>query len=201
MVTFVHEAKEHDTSYNFNGSTTKMTIGAMTYTGVVNVYDFATTLPHGSASGSIQIKRFSSIADQVTLQIFGDHDYTKVCMNPLMPIIGDYKKIVSPTLKSESIIIGNDVWIGNNVKILSNIEIGDGAVIGANAVVSKNIPPYAIAVGNPIKVIKYRFPEDVINNMLEIKWWDWDNQKILENCELLFGNDIQKFINIHRIVK
>ena len=197
MITFVHHALDHDILYEFPQSSTKMTIGAMSYTGQLNIYDFSTTRPYGSAPGFIQIKRFSSIADQVTLQIFGDHDYSKVTMNPLMPIIGDYKKENEALTKQESIVIGNDCWVGNNVKVLSNIEIGDGAVIGANAVVSKNIPPYAIAVGNPIKIIKYRFSEEVIKELLKINWWNWDNKKIIEQSKLLLNNDIRKFIDIH----
>ena len=62
-----------------------------------------------------------------------------------------------PPYPAEKISIGNDVWIGNNVTILSNTSIGDGSVIGANAVVSKNIPPYSVAIGNPIQVISKRF--------------------------------------------
>jgi len=83
------------------------------------------------------------------------------------------------------IVIGNDVFIGRNVIILDGVTIGDGAVIGAGALVSKNIPPYAIAVGNPIKVIKYRFTEDVIDQLLELKWWDKDEtvlQKVAQFC-------------------
>lgn len=76
------------------------------------------------------------------------------------------------------IIIGNDVFIGMNVTILDGVTIGDGAVIGAGAVVSKNIPPYAIAVGNPIKIIKFRFEDDVIEELLKSKWWDLPEDKV-----------------------
>ncbi len=74
----------------------------------------------------------------------------------------------------KTIFIGNDVMIGLNVTILDGVTIGDGAVIGAGAVVSKNIAPYAIAVGCPIKVIKFRFAPDIIEKLLLIKWWDKD---------------------------
>jgi virginiamycin A acetyltransferase len=199
LLNFAHNAKEKDSSYVSNESKTIIAIGAMTYTGNIIIYDFSSTRTDGSAPGFILIKRYTSIADQVTIQLFGDHDYKKITMNPLMPLVGDYKKMGEPDPRSESVIIGNDVWIGNNVKILSNIEIGDGAVIGANAVVSKDIPPYAIAVGNPIKVIKYRFGKDIIEEMLKIKWWDWENKKVLENANILRGDDIENFIAIHKI--
>ena len=71
------------------------------------------------------------------------------------------------------IYIGNDVFIGLNVIILDGVKIGDGAVIGAGAVVSKNIPPYAIAVGCPIKIKSYRFNEVIIDKLLKIKWWEF----------------------------
>jgi len=90
------------------------------------------------------------------------------------------------------IIIGSDVWIGHNVTIMSGVQIGDGAIIGANAVVAKNIPPFAIAVGNPVKVIKYRYNDAIIKNLLKIKWWDWPEEKIVNN--LVYFQDIDKFI-------
>jgi virginiamycin A acetyltransferase len=89
--------------------------------------------------------------------------------------------------------IGNDVFIGSNVTILDGVTIGDGAVIGAGAVVSKNIPSYAIAVGSPIKVIKYRFNEDIIKRLLETKWWDKSSDELhmkIENCFF----DVENFI-------
>lgn len=70
--------------------------------------------------------------------------------------------------------IGNDVFIGMNVTVLDGVTIGDGAIIGAGAVVSKDIPPYAIAVGSPIRIIRYRFDENTIQKFLNLKWWDKD---------------------------
>lgn len=92
----------------------------------------------------------------------------------------------------KSIEIGNDVFIGMNVSILDGVTIGDGAVIGAGCVVSKDIPPYAVAIGNPVKIIKYRFDEKTIKKLLEIKWWDWDLDK-LKDVEQMFFN-IDEFI-------
>lgn len=80
--------------------------------------------------------------------------------------------------------IGNDVWIGAQSIILSGARIGDGAIIGANSVVSGDIPPYAIAVGTPAKVIKYRFSPEVIEMLIKLKWWDWDLEKIRSNADL-----------------
>ncbi len=89
--------------------------------------------------------------------------------------------------------IGNDVWIGANTIIRDGIEIGDGVIIGAGAVVTKNIPPYAIAVGSPAKVIKYRFTEDQIRFLQEVKWWDKDLAWIKKNKDLF--TNIDSFIS------
>lgn len=93
--------------------------------------------------------------------------------------------------------IGNDVFIGMNVTILDGNTIGDGAVIGAGAVVSKDIPPYAIAVGNPIKILRYRFDESTITKLLDIKWWDWPLDKLHEVEKDIFKVDkfVEKYYN------
>ncbi len=91
------------------------------------------------------------------------------------------------------IVIGNDVFIGVNVTILDGVTIGDGAVIGAGAVVSKDIPPYAIAVGCPIKIIKYRFDENTIRELLELKWWDKDDVYLKKMSSVFF--DVKGIIN------
>ncbi|WP_198526397.1 CatB-related O-acetyltransferase [Halarcobacter anaerophilus] len=80
--------------------------------------------------------------------------------------------------KGKKVEIGNDVWLGHNVVVMGNVTIGDGAVIGSSAVVTKDIPPFAIAVGNPARVIKYRFDEKTIEALKNIAWWDWDYEQI-----------------------
>ncbi|MCQ2326581.1 MAG: CatB-related O-acetyltransferase [Bacteroidales bacterium] len=92
--------------------------------------------------------------------------------------------------------IGNDVFIGANVTILDGVTIGDGAIIGAGAVVSKDIPPYAVAVGCPIKVIKYRMAENQIKEMQRIQWWNFSKEK-LKDVERMFF-DINGFIEKYR---
>lgn len=94
--------------------------------------------------------------------------------------------------------IGNDVWIGRDVTILPSVNIGDGAVIGTGAIVNKDIPPYAIAVGVPARVIKYRFAPEEIEMLLQLKWWDWSEEKIRENLKL-FYNPKSFFKNIKDI--
>lgn len=96
-------------------------------------------------------------------------------------------------VEQKPITIGNDVYVGANVTILDGVTIGDGAMIGAGAVVSKDIPPYAIAVGCPIKIVKYRFDEETRKKLQETRWWDFPEDQ-LQDVEKMFF-DIDGFIN------
>lgn len=91
-------------------------------------------------------------------------------------------------------VVGHDVFIGANVTVLDGVTIGDGAVIGAGAVVTEDIPPYAIAVGVPAKVKKYRFDENTIERLLEKKWWDWDADGLKQVEEMFF--DVNRFLDL-----
>lgn len=89
--------------------------------------------------------------------------------------------------------IGNDVWIGRNAIIIGGVNIGNGAVIGAGAIVTHDIPDYAVAVGVPARVIKYRYTKEQIKALNAIKWWDWTDEQIAERYDDLFL-DIDEFI-------
>lgn len=73
--------------------------------------------------------------------------------------------------------IGNDVWIGADCIVKQGVTIGDGAVIGANSFVNKDVPPYAIVFGTPAKIYKYRFEENIITQILESRYWDYNPTK------------------------
>lgn len=77
--------------------------------------------------------------------------------------------------RPKPITIGNDVWIGDNVFVKNGVTIGNGAVIGARSVVTKDVAPYAIVAGVPAKLIRFRFPEDIISRLQKINWWDLDD--------------------------
>lgn len=81
--------------------------------------------------------------------------------------------------KKNTLIVGNDVWIGNGAKVLQGVTIGDGAVVGAGAVVTKDVPPYAVVGGVPAKIIKYRFSDEIIARLLELKWWEYSPNILL----------------------
>ncbi|WP_336128798.1 CatB-related O-acetyltransferase [Mesoflavibacter sp. CH_XMU1422-2] len=82
-------------------------------------------------------------------------------------------------------VIGNDVWIGHDATIMPGLTIGDGAIIATKAVVTKDVAPYTIAGGNPAKLIKKRFSDDIISKLLELKWWDWEIEKITKHVDKL----------------
>ena len=86
--------------------------------------------------------------------------------------------------------IGNDVWIGARVMVMGGVSIGDGAVIGAGAIVTKDVPPYAIVVGVPAKVIRYRFSPEIIERLLNIKWWSISEERIKNNIHLFQSDSI-----------
>ena len=89
-------------------------------------------------------------------------------------------------------VVGNDVWIGQNVTILPGIHIGDGAIIGANSVVSKDVPPYSVVAGNPIKLIRKRFDDELIGLLLTFKWWNKPIEEIQEILPLLANSNINE---------
>ncbi len=93
-----------------------------------------------------------------------------------------------------NINIGNDVWIGYNATIMAGVTIGDGAIIATNSTVIKDVAPYSIVGGNPAIEIKKRFSEDTISKLLELKWWNWDIEKITKNIQNLTDNKIEKLI-------
>jgi len=99
-----------------------------------------------------------------------------------------------PHKRNDGIInIGNDVWIGARAIINPGVTVGDGAVIGSGSVVTHDIEPYSIVAGSPAKVISYRYNREQINKLLRIAWWNWDDKKIIENLDFMYG-DIDKFI-------
>ncbi|PLZ68532.1 chloramphenicol acetyltransferase, partial [Fischerella thermalis WC344] len=84
-------------------------------------------------------------------------------------------------------VIGNDVWIGYEAVIMPGVKIGDGAIVAAKSVVVKDVPPYAVVGGNPASLLRQRFPDEIINALLEIAWWNWDIEKITRNLEKIVG--------------
>ena len=87
-------------------------------------------------------------------------------------------------------VIGNDVWIGHQATVMPGVRVSDGAIIAANATVTRDIEPYAIVGGNPAVTIRKRFSDEDIEDLLELRWWDWDIEKITRNVKLLTSIDL-----------
>ena len=137
------------------------------------------------------IGSYSSIAETLHLLIAQNHDYHAVTTFPFVHITHLLPEEFSSIRGRDEfnhrmqIIIGHDVWIGKDVTIMGGVRIGTGAVIGAKSVVAKDVPAYAIVVGNPARVVKYRFEPEIIQKLLAIKWWSWNQEKILANYDLI----------------
>ena len=89
-------------------------------------------------------------------------------------------------------IIGNDVWIGQNAVILPGVNIGDGAIIGANCVVGSKVEPYTIVIGNPARMLRKRFDDDLINLLLKFRWWDKSIEEINDLIPILTYSDLER---------
>ena len=90
-----------------------------------------------------------------------------------------------------NIVVGNDVWIGYEAVILSGVTIGDGAIVAARSVVTKDVPPYTIVGGAPARPIRLRFGQEVIDTLLELRWWDWPLEKLAKSLSSIQSGDLE----------
>ena len=147
-----------------------------------SIIDWGATIINTDMRPDIIFGRYCSVAKNLTILLV-HHRHNTVSTH------SDFSNMFS----KGHLCVGNDVWIGANVTLMDGITIGDGAIIGANAVVTKSVPPYAIVVGNPGKIIKYRFSQEIIEQLLKIQWWACEKEVLLDlgiNTE-----NIQEFIN------
>ncbi len=141
------------------------------------------------------IGKFCQIAAGVEFVMNGaNHQMNAVTTYPFFTLKGWEMK---PPAKEElpfkgDTVIGNDVWIGQNAVILPGVHIGDGAIIGANSVVGSDVAPYTIVVGNPAKVLRKRFDDELIDLLLRFKWWDRSIEEINSLIPLLTDSDLRK---------
>jgi len=150
--------------------------------------------------GKIIIGNFCSIAQNLNIWLGGRHNTNWVTTYPFghtnKDIFNSFNGDGHPPINQGGldVTIGSDVWIGANVTIMPGIKIGDGAVIANNSHVVKNVEPYSIVGGNPAKLIRHRFSPEQIEQLLRIKWWYWDDDKINAHVHLLCNENIDKFI-------
>lgn len=149
-------------------------------------YGFPEVLDSG-VGAKLKVGKFCSIGSGVKILLSDEHRISSVTTYPFDVF---WSGANNPPSKGD-IVIGNDVWVGYGAIILSGVTIGDGAVVGAGAVVSRDVPAYAVVVGNPARIIKYRFDSSLIEYLLRLRWWDWPINKIRGWQPLLIDVDGQ----------
>jgi virginiamycin A acetyltransferase len=169
--------------------------------------ELMTNYPPGlrnKARGS-KIGNFCSISSGLKFTFYGRHNNQWVSTYPFYAFYKKWKcdngktvynsgVIDDSRFQSAPIVIENDVWIASNVTVKEDVNIGNGAVVAMESIVTKDVPPYAIVGGNPAKIIKYRFSEEQIRELLKISWWNWTDEKITNFLPLILSDNVDKFI-------
>lgn len=178
-------------------------VGEYTYYSDINgPENFETHVTHhyDFIGDKLIIGKFCAIAQGVEFIMNGaNHRMNSVTTYPFN-IMGSGWEKATPSLEDIPLkgdtIVGNDVWIGQNVTVMPGVNIGDGAIIAANSVVTKDIAPYHIAGGNPCRIIRKRFDDELIEYLLGLEWWNWPPKKIFENLEVLCSSNLEQVKNI-----
>ncbi|MGI8969082.1 MAG: CatB-related O-acetyltransferase [Chloroflexota bacterium] len=152
---------------------------------------------HADQDG-LSIGRFCSIARDVTILLGGEHHMEWVTTYPLDLFLGDGDTCSLSPLSKGDVVIGHDVWIGQGATILSGVNISNGAVVAAGSVVAKDVPPYAIVGGVPARLIRYRFDQLTVAQLMNIEWWNWPIEQIREAMPLLLSPGIDEFVETYR---
>lgn len=165
---------------NYDSTLAKVKMGRYTYVGA------------RTSITDAQIGQFCSIGGKVNIG-GGMHPMNMVSTSPVFLKGRNFLRKHYAAFEyepSKTVVIGNDVWIGENAYIKAGITIGDGAVIGAHAVITHDVEPYAVMAGVPAKVLYKRFDDEIMDQLLAIKWWDWPDEK-LEKYGKYFDNPEQ----------
>lgn len=141
----------------------------------------------------LKMGSFISIGPHCNIYLGSEHRTDFVSTFLFSKIFSDVEYIEGRKTKG-NVEIGSDVWIGSYVTILSGVTIGHGAVIGTGSIVTKDVEPYAIVAGNPIREIRKRFTDHQIGRLLKIAWWEWPDEKIHGIIPSLMSADIEEFL-------
>ena len=141
------------------------------------------------------IGRFCSVACGAKFLFTSGNHSMRSLSNYTFPIFFDEWDLDAKNIRDAwdnkgDIVIGNDVWIGYEAVILSGVKISDGAVIGARAVVTKDVPPYTVVGGVPAKTIRKRFDDATVEELLALRWWGWDKEKIKRSISAIQSGNI-----------
>jgi virginiamycin A acetyltransferase len=143
----------------------------------------------------IDIGSFTSIGQNVCIVDF-NHSFGRMTSSFIHHLLlkGNYLNDIQT---KGSVIIGEDVWIGSNAVILPGVTIGRGSIVGAGSIVTKDIPKYSVVFGSPAKIVSKRFEDNIIDKLEDLRWWEWDNDKIV-HYKNIFNIDL-KDTNIDRL--
>jgi phosphonate metabolism protein (transferase hexapeptide repeat family) len=158
-------------------------VGARTILAEVSMDDYSYIVQDGDVAYA-SIGKFTSIARMVRINP-GNHPMWRASQSHFTyrasnfwPDVEEDDAEFFEWRRSFPCEIGHDVWIGHGVVVLPGRKIGTGAVVGAGAIVTSDIPDYAVAVGNPARIVRMRFPEDIAARLLALRWWDWDHERL-----------------------
>ena len=146
------------------------------------------------SGATLSIGSFCSIGGNVKIFLGGEHRSDWVTTYPFCRYWQGFSHISGHPRTKGDVSIGNDVWIGAEALIMSGVTIGDGAIVGARTVVTRDVPPYGIVVGNPARLIRKRFSDAQISELLALKWWEESDDALKPLIPLLQSNDIDQFI-------
>lgn len=163
---------------------------------IVGKHSYGNPQRRGIAN-NVNIGNFCSIAEGVIFDGGFQHNTKYISTFPFSSKFYGCENLPTHIVNKGDINIGNDVWIGEQAVIMGGVTIGDGAVIGFRTIISKDVEPYAIAVGAPQKVLRYRFDEINIQKLLEIKWWNWSDEQIIKAAPILMSENIDELYNYY----
>jgi len=143
---------------------------------------------------TLKVGSFTSMASGVQIFLGGEHRIDWVTTFPFNVLWKEGEGIFGHPKTKGDVLIGNDVWIATEAIVMSGVTISDGAVVGARAVVTKDVSPYTVVAGNPAREIGKRFDDEIIQRLLVVKWWLWDDDKIKEALPLLLSSKITDFL-------
>ena len=151
---------------------------------------------YGDSDANLEIGNYCSFAADVKIFLGGEHRTDWVSTYPFNALHPEFSHIEGHPRSKGDVRIGNDVWLGRGAVVLSGVTIGDGAAIGAYSVVTKDVPDYAIVGGNPAKLLKMRFPPEVIERLRAIQWWNWSPERVKRAVPYLQNSNIEEFIRL-----
>lgn len=159
-------------------------------------------MPDNEQVDQLVIGSFCSIGSGASFIMAGNqghrHDWISTFPFHYMPEVATFSGSLDGFAPAGDTVVGHDVWIGTEAMIMPGVKIGHGAVIGSRALISRDVEPYAIMGGNPAKLIRKRFEESAIQQLLEMNWWDWPEPILQQAMPILCSGNIAKLYQFYQ---